>query len=81
MFDPQQPYVRQIDNGETGSTFSSGWTRITGRGAAQDIHTTSAGTGNRQTNWKFNELPNGSYRIYATWVSGSTNASNAPFTA
>jgi hypothetical protein len=80
VFDPTKPYVRQIDDGNTGSLLSSGWTRTTGRGAGLDVHSTNAGAGSRQARWSFYNLPSGTYRIYGTWTVGSTNATNAPFT-
>lgn len=71
---------RNLDNGATGHTRSSGWTTQTGRGVSGDIDQSAKGTGANFSNWSFTSLPNGTYQVYASWTAGATNATNAPFT-
>ncbi|MCU0879889.1 MAG: choice-of-anchor D domain-containing protein [Pirellulaceae bacterium] len=78
-YDPAD-FDKTVDNGNTGSKFSSSWKRVTGKGHQSDIHTVSKGTGSRWATWSFSGLPDGHYAVYTTWTKTSTNASNAPLT-
>ena len=71
--------VQIIDNGAAGNTRVGAWTTVTNRGYQGDIHVATRGTGSKQANWTFNNLPAGEYRVWATWTGGSVNATNAPY--
>jgi hypothetical protein len=71
--------TRIVDNGASGSTFTSGWTRRTNGGLEGDYHNASKGTGSKQATWTFTGLPSGNFNVWGTWTGGSKNASNARF--
>jgi hypothetical protein len=73
------PPVQIIDNGALGNTRVGAWTRVANKGYQGDIHVATKGTGSKQANWTFSSLPAGEYRVWATWTSGSVNATNAPY--
>lgn len=79
VFDPSQVLVRQLDNGDAGTSVTSGWTRTTGKGVAKDLQSTSAGNGSRVATWSFTGLPSGEYKVFGTWVAASVNANNAQY--
>jgi hypothetical protein len=55
------------------------WTRDATKGYSGDQWRANKGTGSIHSTWNFTNLPNGQYRVQATWRSVSTNATNAPF--
>ncbi|MCU0981969.1 MAG: choice-of-anchor D domain-containing protein, partial [Pirellulaceae bacterium] len=71
------PPAQIINDGETGFTATAGWTKSTG-GYKNDVRTIAGGTAGQTATWEFGDLPNGLYRIWATWpatggVNWSTN--------
>ncbi|MEX2027773.1 MAG: choice-of-anchor D domain-containing protein, partial [Pirellulaceae bacterium] len=68
-----------IDNGGSGWTKVGSWNFVTGKGRDNDIHRTAKGSGTVQSNWTFNDLPEGQYWVWASWTGNMNNASNAPF--
>lgn len=69
-----------IDNGGGGWNKVGSWTYVTGKGRENDIHRTNKGSGSLQSNWTFNNLPDGDYWVWVSWTGNANNASNAPFT-
>ncbi|HUE70827.1 MAG TPA: choice-of-anchor D domain-containing protein [Pirellulaceae bacterium] len=68
-----------IDNGDSGWTKVGSWKYVTGKGRENDIHRTAKGSGTVQSNWTFNDLPEGQFWVWASWTGNVNNASNAPF--
>lgn len=79
VVDPVAPLVQIVDNGNAGSSQSGTWQKTSGKGYQSDIQTANKGTGQAVYSWNFANLPAGQYRVYATWTTASTNASNAPY--
>lgn len=76
---PQSPVVRTIDNGDAGFTTTGRWSRFSGSGHNGDVQSAARGNGMTTANWSFTELPSGTYRVYASYPTGKTFATNSPF--
>ena len=71
-----------IDDGEPGYAESGTWATGSVAGGFQgDYRYRAAGSGTSSASWTFSGLSSGTYRVYATWVTGSNRSSSAPFTA
>ena len=68
-----------IDNGDAGFSTVGSWLVSAGEGYGQDIHYSSAGTGNDVARWTFDVVP-GRYRVSATWSVSQNRATDSPFT-
>ncbi len=69
-----------IDNGATGFSTVGTWTAISNAGRDADALRVAKGTGGVAATWSFTGLTAGQYKVSATWVNASTNATNSPFT-
>ncbi|MCL4206778.1 MAG: choice-of-anchor D domain-containing protein [Pirellulaceae bacterium] len=67
-----------IDDGDVGFSASAGWTTTTG-GYQDDVRTIAGGTGGQTATWEFGDLPNGIYRIWATWPADTNRPSSAAY--
>jgi len=70
-----------LDDGDAGYTRSAGWTDLTNTlsyGLDYDYH--AAGNGNGHATWTFNNIPQGTYQVFAKWIPFSNRATNAPYT-
>jgi hypothetical protein len=70
-----------IDNGSVDFSQTGGWTNVTNTLAYQldyDYHT--GGNGSATSTWKFEDIPSGSYQVFARWSWFVNWATNAPFT-
>jgi hypothetical protein len=72
--------TQNIDDGWAGNARVGTWRRVTGKGFDNDIQLAAKGNGSTSSSWTFASLPNGSYRVWATWKISSINATKAPFT-
>jgi HYDIN/CFA65/VesB family protein len=73
------PVQQVVDDGDDANILNGQWRRPTGAGYARDTHYSARGNGAKFSSWYFN-VPQGQYRVYATWTWNKHNASNAPFT-
>jgi hypothetical protein len=82
IFAPEPTLEFIIDNGALGYSRSpGGWTTLTNTLAYQlDYDYAAAGNGSATATWSFNDIPNGSYQVFARWIPFSNRATNAPFT-
>ncbi|MCE9528012.1 MAG: choice-of-anchor D domain-containing protein, partial [Planctomycetales bacterium] len=72
--------IRTIDDGSSGNSRTGTW-RVGTRGREGDVHVASRSTqGTAVSNWSFNNLPAGQYRVYMSWTGDRSNARNAPVT-
>jgi fimbrial isopeptide formation D2 family protein/uncharacterized repeat protein (TIGR01451 family) len=70
-----------LDNGTGVAGFAvSGFTYTTRYGFESDVHYTRGDATGDTAAWTFSGLPSGQYRVSATWLSGTSRASNAPYT-
>jgi HYDIN/CFA65/VesB-like, Ig-like domain len=74
------PQRKVVDDGDAGHVLVGYWKGPTRSGYGYDTRSTAKGKGARYSVWGFSDLPQGQYRVYATWTSNRKNASNAPFT-
>jgi len=74
---PTAPQI--IDNGEAGFDFIGDWWVYEGGGFNNNVYYTPWGFGLDGAFWSFDVTP-GQYRVSATWLYGSSQASDAPFT-
>jgi hypothetical protein len=74
------PLTQVVDDGNAGNALVGAWTRTANKGYGNDIHTAYKGLGYVYSTWSFSSLPQGQYRVYATWTVNGANATNAPFT-
>jgi hypothetical protein len=73
--------IKILDDGDAGFTSTGGFTSASGSGYQGDTRTAAgSATATENANWAFSSLPNGTYRISASWVTASNRATNAPFT-
>jgi hypothetical protein len=79
-FDPFQPLVQIIDNGDPDFSTVGTWTRFPNQGYQDDIHYAAAGNGSSVASWTFTGISAGAYRVSATWFPHPNRATNSPFT-
>jgi hypothetical protein len=78
---PIAAYIRTIDDGDAGFTTLGGWTNVGNKPGVEngDFLYNNAGTGADQAAWQFNSVPDGQYRISASYREFSNRATNSPF--
>jgi hypothetical protein len=77
------PPMSVIDNGANGWSTTGAWTSWSGQGYDGDVQSAAPITstnGLATAAWAFNNLPAGSYLVYATWSTNGNRAANAPYT-
>jgi hypothetical protein len=67
-----------VDNGDPEFSAPGYVGPFSGQGFQNDVHFSGADSGNTAT-WTFTGLPDGDYRVSATWTPHPNRASNAPF--
>src|SRR5262249_50258396 len=70
-----------VDDGDSEYSQTPGWLKITNLlsyNLDYDYH--AAGSGADTATWTFDDIPAGSYQVFAHWVPFTTRATNAPFT-
>ena len=73
------PPVQVQDDGDRGFATVGTWSVTADQGNQGDSRSNTKGYGSHSATWTFIVMP-GSYRIAATWSTGSGRATNAPFT-
>ncbi|MCO6454871.1 MAG: choice-of-anchor D domain-containing protein, partial [Pirellulaceae bacterium] len=73
------PPPQLVDDGQTGFSATSGWTRFTGVGYEGDVLYTAAGNGSRAATWTFTVPAAGDYLVSTTWVPHANRATDAPY--
>jgi len=78
--DPNTVWI--VDNGNDGFTATGGWALSQTQGYQTDVHTITASSsgGSQVASWEFRDLPNGYYRIWATWPAVSNPSTNVIYT-
>lgn len=72
---------RVIDDSDaTGYSLVGNWVQYTGQGLNNNLDYAAKGSGTNTATWTFSDIPDGSYRVYATWTANRNRADNAPFT-
>jgi hypothetical protein len=80
VIDPNAPLLQVIDDRSPGNQLVGSWALNTTRGHAGDMSIAQPGSGSTYSTWTFSNLPNGEYKVWATWRISSNYASNAPYT-
>jgi hypothetical protein len=71
--------VQIIDDGDVRYAQSGAWTTYAA-GYQGDLRYTLPGDGSTSATWTFTVPVTGLYRVYATWITHSNRATNAPYT-
>lgn len=82
FFVPTRDSASYVDDGGPGYSNTGTWTTVSTSSAyLGDERTHAKGTGSNVATWTFSNLqPGASYMVETTWVAGSKNATNAPYT-
>jgi len=78
---PPVPFEDTIlDDDDPGYTSVGAWNNWGSAGFGGDVDYKAAGNGSAVATWELHDVPEGTYRVLATWLPYSGRATNAPYT-
>jgi hypothetical protein len=75
-------FARIIDDGDSDFSTTGSWSAVTDSSAyGSDALAKTTGDGSAKATWRFQNLEDGYYEAFATWVADSSHSADAPFAA